>query len=75
VGGAAASPFRATTAEALVKGEKISDALIDAAAAEVSAMCDPIEDSHGPAEYKRKMAGVFVKKAFHTLLARKVSPD
>jgi carbon-monoxide dehydrogenase medium subunit len=75
VGGAAASPFRATRAEALVKGEKISDALIDAAAAEVSAMCDPIEDSHGPAEYKRKMAGVFVKKAFHTLLARKVSPD
>jgi carbon-monoxide dehydrogenase medium subunit len=75
VGGAAPSPFRATKAEALLKGEKISGALMDAVAAEVSAMCDPFEDSHGPAEYKRKMAGVFVKRALHALLAAKRSPD
>jgi carbon-monoxide dehydrogenase medium subunit len=74
VGGAAPSAFRATKAEALLKGEKISDALMDAAAAEVSAMCDPLGDSHGPAEYKRKMAGVFVKKALRALLAQKRSP-
>ena len=75
VGGAAPSPFRATRAEALMKGEKISDALMDAVAAEVSAMCDPLSDSHGPAEYKRKMAGVFVKRALRELLAQKRSPE
>jgi carbon-monoxide dehydrogenase medium subunit len=67
VGGAAPSPFRATKAEAVLKGERISDALMEAVAAEVSAMCDPLEDSHGPAEYKRKMAGVFVKRAIREL--------
>jgi aerobic carbon-monoxide dehydrogenase medium subunit len=73
VGGAAPSPFRATRAEALLEGEKISDALMDAVAAAVSAMCDPLADSHGPAEYKRKMAGVFVKRALRALLAQKRS--
>jgi len=69
VGGAAPSPFRATRAEALLKKEKISDALLNAVASEVSAMCDPFSDIHGPAEYKRKMAGVFVKRAIRALLA------
>ena len=73
VGGAAPSPFRATKAEAVLKGQKISDALLDAAAAELSSMCDPLADSHGPAEYKRKMAGVFVKRAVRALLAQKGS--
>ncbi len=73
VGGAAPSPFRATSAEAILKGEKISDALLDAVAAEVSSMCDPLTDSHGPAEYKRKMASVFVKRAIRALLAQKGS--
>jgi carbon-monoxide dehydrogenase medium subunit len=68
LGGAGPSPFRATRAEAVLKGETISDALLEAVAAEVSAMCDPLEDSHGPAEYKRKMAGVFVKRAIRELL-------
>lgn len=67
VGGAAPSPFRATRAEAVLKGEKISDELMEAVGAEVSAMCDPLPDSHGPAEYKRKMAGVFVKRALRAL--------
>ena len=69
VGGAAPSPFRATGAEARLKKEKISDALINAVAVEVSAMCDPLSDSHGPAEYKRKMAGVFVKRAMRALVS------
>lgn len=69
VGGAAPSPFRAIRAEAVLKGEKISDRLMEAVGAEVAAMCDPLSDSHGPAEYKRKMAGVFVKRAIRALLS------
>jgi aerobic carbon-monoxide dehydrogenase medium subunit len=75
VGGAAPSPFRATRAEALAKKQKISAALINAVAAEVSAMCDPLADSHGPAEYKRKMAGVFVKRAIRALVSSKRDAD
>ena len=69
VGGAAPSPFRATKAEAVLKGQKMSSSLMDAVAAEVSTVCDPIADSHGPAEYKRKMAGVFVKRAIRALVS------
>ena len=69
VGGAAPSPFRATGAEARLKKEKISDALVNAVAVEVSVMCDPLSDSHAPAEYKRKMAGVFVKRAMRALVS------
>jgi aerobic carbon-monoxide dehydrogenase medium subunit len=69
VGGAAPSPFRATRAEAVLKGKKISDGLLDDVGAELSSMCDPLADSHGPAEYKRKMAGVFAKRALRALLA------
>jgi aerobic carbon-monoxide dehydrogenase medium subunit len=69
VGGAAPAPFRATKAEALLNGERMSDALIEAVGAEVSVMCDPLSDSHGPAEYKRQMAGVFVKRAIRALLS------
>jgi aerobic carbon-monoxide dehydrogenase medium subunit len=75
VGGAAPSPFRATRAEALLKKEKISDALLNAVASELSAMCDPFTDSHGPAEYKRKMAGVFVKRAIRALVSSKRDAD
>jgi carbon-monoxide dehydrogenase medium subunit len=73
VGGAAPAPFRATGAEALLNGKKISAELIDAVGAEVSATCDPFSDSHGPAEYKRKMAGVFVKRALRALLSSSTS--
>ena len=73
VSGASLIPFRATKAEAVLKGQKISDALLDAVAAELSSMCDALADSHGPAEYKRKMAGVFVKRALRALLAEKRS--
>jgi carbon-monoxide dehydrogenase medium subunit len=67
VGGAAPAPFRATRAEAVLKGQNISDGLMDAVSAEVMSMCDPLPDAHGPAEYKRKMAGVFVKRALGAL--------
>jgi len=67
--GAGPSPFRATKAEALVKGERMSAALLEAVGSEVSAMCDPLSDSHGPAEYKRKMASVFVKRAIRQLVS------
>ena len=61
--GAGLRPFRPTKAEALLRGENISEALLSAVGSEISSSCDPISDSHGPADYKRKMAAVLIKRA------------
>ena len=61
--GAGLHPFRPTKAEALLRGENISEALLAAVGSEISSSCDPISDSHGPADYKRKMAAVLIKRA------------
>ena len=61
--GAAPHPFRATKVESLLRGERISEPLLDAVGAALASMCDPFSDSHGPADYKRKMALVLAKRA------------
>jgi len=66
--GAAPTPIRAKKAEALLKGEKITEPLIEAAGMEVSRNCDPLSDAHGPAEYKRKMVGLFTQRAIRQLV-------
>lgn len=68
LGGAAPTPIRAKKAEALLRGEKITESAIEAAGAEVSGNCDPISDAHGPAEYKRKMAGLLTKRAIRQVV-------
>lgn len=68
LGGAAPTPIRAKQAEALLRGEKTTDSTIDAAGVEVSRNCDPLSDAHGPADYKRKMAGLLTKRALRQVL-------
>ncbi len=70
--GAAPTPIRAKEAEALLQGEKITDSVIEGVGFEVSRNCDPLSDGHGPAEYKRKMAGLFVKRAIRQILGSAV---
>jgi carbon-monoxide dehydrogenase medium subunit len=61
--GAGPHPFRPTRAEALLQGQRISDALLGEVGSELSSMCNPFSDSHGPAEYKKKIAVVLIKRA------------
>ena len=61
--GAGPQPFRAVEAEALLQGQRISETLLAAVGSAIAAACDPFSDSHGPADYKRKMAAVFIKRA------------
>jgi carbon-monoxide dehydrogenase medium subunit len=68
LGGAASTPIRAKQAEALLQGEKITESVIEAAGMEVSRNCDPLSDAHGPAEYKRKMAGLLTKRAIRQVV-------
>lgn len=57
------TPLRARDAEAILMGQRSSDGLLAAAAAAAMRIVDPIPDGRGSAEYKRQMAGVFVRRA------------
>jgi carbon-monoxide dehydrogenase medium subunit len=63
VGGVGPVPFRATEAERLLCENKLSDELIEIAAAAAAAMADPLSDAHASADYRRKMVRVFVARA------------
>lgn len=62
-------PLRLYGCESALIGSRPTKALIDAAAAEVSAAVHPLEDIHAPAEYRRDMAVVLVRRAIHTAVA------
>jgi carbon-monoxide dehydrogenase medium subunit len=63
LGGVGPVAFRAAEAEKLLGGRPLDEEAIDAAADAAATMCDPIDDAHAPAEYRRKMARVFVRRA------------
>lgn len=65
--GAAPTPIRALEAESLLEGQAVTGPVIEAIEAAVIRNCDPLTDGHGPAEYKKKMAGVFVRRAMQQL--------
>ena len=44
-------------------GERIEGAALDAAASAASAAAEPIDDKRGTVSYRRKVAGVLVKRA------------
>ena len=57
------TPLRAHAAEDLLRGQQRTDALLREAAAAAQQVTDPISDTRGSADYKRAMAGVFVRRA------------
>jgi len=63
LGSLGATPLRATQAEAVVQGQRLSPELLREAGAVAQQHTDPLSDTRGSAEYKRAMAGVFVRRA------------
>ncbi len=61
--GVGSTPVRARGAEELLAGAAADDAAIAAAAREVVEEIDPPGDIHGSADYRRKVAGVLVRRA------------
>jgi carbon-monoxide dehydrogenase medium subunit len=57
------TPLRARQAEAVVRGQRLTPELLRQAGATAQELTDPISDVRGSAEYKRAMAGVFVRRA------------
>jgi carbon-monoxide dehydrogenase medium subunit len=62
VAGAGETPLRLDAAEALVAGERLSPALLDAAAEAARGAVDPMTDLHGSADYRRHLVGVLTRR-------------
>jgi carbon-monoxide dehydrogenase medium subunit len=63
LGAAGVTPVRSLAAEDVLRGQVLTDEVIRAAAATVPDAVDPLDDFRGSADYKREMAGVFVRRA------------
>ena len=66
----APTALRAEAAEAVLLGQPVNAATLQAAADEATAICDPAEDLRGDIEYKTAMAGEMVKRALAKAWAR-----
>ncbi|MBI4525814.1 MAG: xanthine dehydrogenase family protein subunit M [Deltaproteobacteria bacterium] len=63
LGGVASVPLRAYKAEQLLQGSVIGADVVNEAAYVAMSEVDPVSDTHGSADYRRKMVGVFLKRA------------
>jgi CO/xanthine dehydrogenase FAD-binding subunit len=70
LGGVAPTPVRATEAEELLAGQKITDELIKKAAREAEEATETEPDYHASAEYRKDMARVFVQRGLREALGR-----
>lgn len=71
LGAVAPTPTRAKKAEAVLKGQKLDDALIEKAAETAAAEAKPIDDHRASAEYRREMVEVLVKRAIKQAIGSK----
>jgi CO/xanthine dehydrogenase FAD-binding subunit len=63
LGAVAPTPIRAKKAEAILKGQKFDDELIEKAARAAAGQSRPIDDHRASADYRRDMVEVLVKRA------------
>ena len=73
--GVDATPVRAQKAEAIVRGSRLSDELLEAAAAAAADAVEPEDDIRASAAYRRRMTRVFVRRALATAWARAQVPN
>lgn len=74
LGNAGAVPFRATDAEAALRGHAPSPTLIDEVAALAADASDPVDDIRGTAAYKREMVRVWTGRALQRAMDRAGAP-
>ncbi len=65
-----AEHYVSPAAEAVLRGQQATEAVIVAAAAAAAAECNPTTDQRGPAEYKRHLAGELTARALRRAVAR-----
>jgi carbon-monoxide dehydrogenase medium subunit len=70
LGNAAPKPMRAKRAEEVLRGKKVTDALLQEAGEIASTEGDPISDIHASAEYRQELIKVLVKRVGKEALSR-----
>jgi carbon-monoxide dehydrogenase medium subunit len=68
----AATPLKATAAEAWLAGKPLDEAALAEAARLAMEICDPVPDQRGDADYKRAMAGEMTRRALQKAQSRAV---
>ena len=68
LGAVAPTPIRAKNTEALIKGKKIEDSLIEEAGKTAAEEATPIDDVRGSAFYRTEMVNVLTKRAIRLAL-------
>lgn len=68
--GVGSAPVRAKNAEEVLKGKKVTEALLSEAAEAVKAEIEPISGIEGSADYKRELAGTLLKRVGKIALER-----
>jgi CO/xanthine dehydrogenase FAD-binding subunit len=63
IGGAGPVAFRATEGEDVLRGQKLTDEVIEQAAEKAGDMTEPESDIHGSAEYRTHLAKVLTRRA------------
>ena len=71
LGAVAPTPIRAPRAEALLKGRKITDEVLNEVSIAAMESCSPISDVRASAEYRKDMVRVFTKRAIKKALEGK----
>jgi carbon-monoxide dehydrogenase medium subunit len=75
LGVVAPTPLRAVKAEALLKGKKLSDELLEEVAETASKEAQPRDTLRGEAWYRRDMIKVLVKRMAMKSIERVVQPE
>jgi carbon-monoxide dehydrogenase medium subunit len=70
LGAVADKVFRVKAAEELIRGEKVTDAVIEEAGRRASQEAQPITDVRSTADYRRQMIKVLVKRLINTSIER-----
>ena len=70
LGAAAPRPMRAKAAEALLKGKKITDALLKKAGQAASEEAEPVSDISASEEYRRELVKVLVARVTKEAMSR-----
>ena len=61
--GVGRTPLRASKAEAILKGQIITESLIEQVSKKASAEARPVSDIHGSADYRRRIVGSLARQA------------
>lgn len=74
LGAAGPHPIRATNAEAVLVGVALDAGAIEPAAQAATGECQPFTDGIATEWYRRRMVGVFVRRALETLVEQRARP-